>query len=166
MRLNNYKFAYQHEMSVDKFAVMLSRTLYYKRFFPYLTGAILAGLNDKGLFRSANMKIILTRDLGEGEVYSYDPIGTIKKVSCDCGGSGSSILQTFFDVKLDQCTVVPEKRAPELDLEATKQLMRDAFRMVAERETSTGDGIKLVWLQAGDEEVFILTHFKYYFLRV
>ena len=35
-------------MSVDKFAMMLSRVLYYKRFFPYLTGSILAGLNDKG----------------------------------------------------------------------------------------------------------------------
>lgn len=91
---------------------------------------------------------------GEGEVYSYDPVGCVKKVTCESGGSGSAILQTFFDVKLDQCTVVPEKRAPELDLEAAKLLMRDAFRMVAERESSTGDGIKLVWLQAGYEEVF------------
>jgi len=32
--------------------------------------------------------------------------------------------------------------------------MKDAFRSLAERETSTGDGLKIVWLKAGDKEVF------------
>ena len=35
-------------MTVDLCSEMLSRNLYYKRFFPYYTGAVLAGVDEKG----------------------------------------------------------------------------------------------------------------------
>ncbi len=37
-------------MSVDLCAELLSRTLYYRRFFPYYTGAILAGIDENGWY--------------------------------------------------------------------------------------------------------------------
>lgn len=136
-RLNHYKFTYQHEMGVDLFSTMLARTLYYRRFFPYYTGSILAGITDDG----------------EGAVYSYDPIGMVQRTSCDCSGTGASILQSFFDIKIDECTIDKEKRGKKpMDLEQAKRLMRDGFRSVAERESQTGDAIKLVWLTKNDKQ--------------
>lgn len=35
-------------MTVDLCAELLSRNLYYRRFFPYYTGAILAGIDENG----------------------------------------------------------------------------------------------------------------------
>lgn len=36
-------------MTVDLCAELLSRNLYYRRFFPYYTGAILAGIDENGM---------------------------------------------------------------------------------------------------------------------
>lgn len=136
MRIKHFKFTYQQEMPVDMFASMLARTLYYRRFFPYYTGSILAGIDDDG----------------KGAVYSYDPIGTIKQVSCECTGAGAQIMQPYFDALIDKCTVDESKRPKKpMELEQAKKLMRDAFRVVAERESSTGDSIKLVWVKAGEK---------------
>ena len=47
-RMARYKFDYRQPMSADLVAEMLSRNLYYRRFFPYLTGVVLAGITEKG----------------------------------------------------------------------------------------------------------------------
>ena len=50
MRMAKYHFNYRTEMSLDLLSEMLARNLYYNRFFPLYTGAILAGLCEDGGF--------------------------------------------------------------------------------------------------------------------
>lgn len=47
-RLHKFRFDYRQDMTVDLCAELLARTLYYKRFFPYYTGAILSGIDEFG----------------------------------------------------------------------------------------------------------------------
>jgi hypothetical protein len=49
-RMSKYLFDYRTVMSVDLVSEMLSRNLYYNRFFPLITGAVLAGIAEDGLF--------------------------------------------------------------------------------------------------------------------
>ncbi|CAK5024236.1 unnamed protein product [Meloidogyne enterolobii] len=50
LRQNQYKFNYQHQMTTEMFASMLSRILYSRRFFPFYTGCIAGGIDTKGFF--------------------------------------------------------------------------------------------------------------------
>lgn len=43
-----YQHAHQKPMSVTAAAQLLSNTLYYKRFFPYYTFNLVAGLDENG----------------------------------------------------------------------------------------------------------------------
>uniref|UniRef100_A0A915M142 Uncharacterized protein n=1 Tax=Meloidogyne javanica TaxID=6303 RepID=A0A915M142_MELJA len=88
---------------------------------------------------------------GKGALYSYDPIGHWRLAQTFCTGAGGSIIQSFFDITFQQETIDEGKRKP-VTVEDAKKLMKDAFRSLAERETSTGDGLKIVWLKAGDKE--------------
>ena len=58
---------YLHEhlkpMSTNAVAQLASTMMYHKRFFPYYTSTILAGLDQEG----------------KGVVYSYDPVGHMEK---------------------------------------------------------------------------------------
>ncbi|KRX96291.1 Proteasome subunit beta type-1-B [Trichinella pseudospiralis] len=58
-RIQQYLFTFNEYMDIHAAAQLLSRTLYFKRFFPYYVGAIIGGID---------------RD-GRGVLYSYDPIG-------------------------------------------------------------------------------------------
>ncbi|VDP38237.1 unnamed protein product [Soboliphyme baturini] len=127
-------------MTVSSAAQLLSRTLYYKRFFPYYVGALVAGIDEEG----------------HGAVYGYDPIGTIELVPFASQGAGSPLIEPFFDNQISWRNQPLETKAP-LTKEKAQQIMCDAFRAVAERETSTGDSIHLVVIQQGEktEESFV-----------
>uniref|UniRef100_A0A914W3A6 Proteasome subunit beta n=1 Tax=Plectus sambesii TaxID=2011161 RepID=A0A914W3A6_9BILA len=127
-RLHKYRFDYRTDMTVDLCAEMLARNLYYKRFFPYYTGAILAGIDEKG----------------RGAVFSYDPIGCIERLQYSASGAAEPMIIPFFDCQVGQVTVSKETEKPALTLERAISLVKDAFRVAAERETSTGDKIHLV----------------------
>ena len=43
-----YQFAHRRPMSVGAMAQLLGNTLYYKRFFPYYTFNLCAGLDEEG----------------------------------------------------------------------------------------------------------------------
>lgn len=60
---------------------MLSTMLYYKRFFPYYTWNLLAGLDAEG----------------KGAIYSYDPVGSYERETYRAEGSSASLLQSFLD---------------------------------------------------------------------
>ncbi|KAI1722997.1 proteasome subunit domain-containing protein [Ditylenchus destructor] len=131
-RLHKFRFDYRHDMPVDFCAQMLSRTLYYKRFFPYYTGVVLAGLDE----------------FGKGAVFSYDPIGCIERLPYACSGSAEPLLQPFLDNQVGHMTLSETAEKPKLTIERAISLVKDAFRFVAEREITTGDGLYLVVAQA------------------
>jgi 20S proteasome subunit beta 6 len=54
-RYVQYQFNHRRPMSVSALAQLLGNTLYYKRFFPYYTFNLCAGLDDEG-----NMPVMYT----------------------------------------------------------------------------------------------------------
>ena len=47
-KLKQYKHTHGKAMSCEALAQMLSSTLYYRRFFPYYTYNIIAGMDNQG----------------------------------------------------------------------------------------------------------------------
>ncbi|KAM3727709.1 Proteasome subunit [Dirofilaria immitis] len=132
-RLHKYRFDYRGDMTVDLCAELLSRNLYYRRFFPYYTGAILAGIDENG----------------KGAVFSYDPIGCIEHIAYTASGSAEPMIMPFFDCQIGLVTMSGDVEKPHLTIERATSLIKDAFRVAAEREISTGDKIHLVIAEAG-----------------
>ncbi|ETN68262.1 peptidase, T1 family [Necator americanus] len=148
-RLHKYRFDYRTDMSVDLMAELLARNLYYRRFFPYYTGAILAGIDENG----------------KGAVFSYDPIGCIERIAYAATGAAEPMMIPFLDCQVGHVTLAEEAERPPLNLQRAVSLMKtfvdfllkvnkavteqDAFRTAAEREISTGDKIHLVIAEAG-----------------
>lgn len=56
-RLHKYRFDYRGDMTVDLCAELLSRNLYYRRFFPYYTESILSGIDENGSCSITVLKI-------------------------------------------------------------------------------------------------------------
>jgi len=131
-RMKVYQFTYNAPMTVHAAAEMLSRTLYYKRFFPYYLRNLLGGIDSAG----------------KGVLYGYDPVGMIQREECGVAGAGTEILQAFLDNQV-KWTNKPASTKPPMTVERAQQLLRDGFRAVAERETSTGDAVYLVTVCAG-----------------
>ena len=131
--LHKYRFDYRSNMTVDLCAELLGRNLYYRRFFPYYTGAILAGIDEHG----------------KGAVFSYDPIGCIERLGYSASGAAEPMLIPFLDCQIGHVTLADGIERPPLTLERALSLARDAFRAAAEREISTGDSIHLVIAEHG-----------------
>merc|ERR1719261_1635037 len=84
IRITMYQHKHRREPSVTAIAQMLSTMLYHKRFFPYYTFNILAGVDDEG----------------KGAVYHYDAIGSFERCPYTTSGSGSSLVMSVLDNKI------------------------------------------------------------------
>lgn len=113
-------------MSCNAVAAMLSTILYYRRFFPYYTYNLIAGIDEDG----------------KGAVYSFDPVGSYQREQCRAAGSASSMLQPILDNQIEcknQANVVKK----ELSKEKAIELVKDVFISAAERDIYTGDAVLL-----------------------
>jgi len=117
-------------MSCTGAAQLLSNTLYHKRFFPYFTFNLLAGLDEEG----------------RGAVYTYDAIGSYERTGYSCQGSGKDLMQPVLDnqLKADSPLLVPPRRTvTDLPLEQAVDLVKDAFVSAGERDIYTGDSVEV-----------------------
>lgn len=80
-RLQMYYHEHGKRMSCLAIAQMLSAMLYSRRFFPYYTYNILAGIDSEG----------------KGCVFSFDPVGSYEREVFRAAGSASSLLQPLLD---------------------------------------------------------------------
>jgi 20S proteasome subunit beta 6 len=71
-RLAQYEHQHGKQMTTEAIAQMLSNMLYGRRFFPYYTFNLLAGLDVDGV----------------GAVYGYDAIGSYERIATGSNGSG------------------------------------------------------------------------------
>ncbi|XP_057303985.1 proteasome subunit beta type-1-B-like [Hydractinia symbiolongicarpus] len=126
VRLKMYEHEHYKTMSCTSIAQMLSTMLYYKRFFPYYTYNIIAGLDKDG----------------KGAVYSYDPVGSYEREVYRATGSSSSMLQSFLDNQIGQKNLKEKSNEP-LSKERCVELIKDIFISAAERDIETGDGVHI-----------------------
>jgi len=126
-----YEHNHRREPSVTALAQMLSTMLYHKRFFPYYTFNILAGVDDEG----------------KGAAYHYDAIGSFERVPYATSGSGSSLVMSVIDNKM-----MPTNKTappPKLDKAGVISLCKDALSSVGERDIFTGDFGEIFLIDAG-----------------
>jgi len=131
-RATQYNFQHHKEISAPSVAQLLSNTLYYKRFFPYYTFNVLAGVDEKGA----------------GACWGYDAVGSFERIPYGVTGSASALMTSIFDNQVGQKQVyVPERDKPKQDLsvETVKNLMKDAFVAAGERDIYTGDMVD-IWV--------------------
>ena len=85
-KLTEYEQKNGEKMKVHAVAQMLANTLYGRRFFPYYTWNVLAGIDQEGV----------------GCIYSYDPVGNYERVRVSVTGSGESLIQPLLDNQLER----------------------------------------------------------------
>jgi len=131
VRIVMYQHKHRREPSATAIAQMLSTVLYGKRFFPYYTFNIIAGVDDAG----------------EGAVYHYDAIGSFERVPYTTSGSGSSLVMSVLDSSLSN----ENKTVPQAKLTKTETiaLCKDALSSVGERDIFTGDFGEVFLIDAG-----------------
>lgn len=140
------QYEHQHGEGMRPHAVAqsLANTLYGRRFFPYYTWNVLAGLDENGV----------------GVVYSYDPVGNYERVRVSVTGSGESLIQPLLDNQLErQHQALGAKPPPlsiDLSLDDAIDLVKDAFVSAGERDIRTGDSVEICIITA--EGVRIVTH--------
>mmetsp|Transcript_16825 Transcript_16825/g.46392 ORF Transcript_16825/g.46392 Transcript_16825/m.46392 type:complete len:220 (-) Transcript_16825:175-834(-) len=126
-----YQYNHNKPMSLPAAAQLLSNTLYYKRFFPYYTFNLVAGLDPEG----------------HGAVYNYDAIGSYERSGYFCQGSGKELIQPVLDNQLQAASpllVPPKNTLTTLPLDKALDLVKDAFVSAGERDIYTGDEVDIM----------------------
>merc|ERR1712061_4982 len=94
-RMVMYQHQHRRQPNIEAIAQLLSTMLYGKRFFPYYTFNVLAGVDDQG----------------KGAIYHYDAIGSFERVPYTTSGSGSSLVMSVLDAQImrgNQTIATPE----------------------------------------------------------
>jgi 20S proteasome subunit beta 6 len=133
-RAAEYEHLHGHAMSTRAVAQLVSTNLYYRRFFPFYTFNLVAGLDE----------------LGRGVVYGYDAVGSFDSVGYGAQGSGSTLAFSLLDNQVS-CETHPGKK--DMSVEEAVQLLQDAFTSVGERDIYTGDSVDLFVISAAGTEV-------------
>lgn len=134
-RAINYEHDHRRKMSCPAMAQMLSNTLYNKRFFPFYTFNLCAGLDTEG----------------KGCVYTYDAIGSYERVGYSCQGSGKDLIQPVLDNQLKSASPLlfpPVSTATKLSKDECLDLVKEAFVSATERDIYTGDSVEIVIMTA------------------
>jgi 20S proteasome subunit beta 6 len=127
-----------NSVSPDQAAVLLSQILYSRRFFPYYSFCVLAGLHHDC-----------------GHVYGYDAVGSYEELAVTCAGQGRDLLQPILDQQFTSISRVAVSTAGSMQQrvvghipstvvdcatpEEAVRILLNAYRSVSEREIGVGD---------------------------
>ncbi|KAF3906709.1 hypothetical protein ABW20_dc0110657 [Dactylellina cionopaga] len=139
-KIDDYKRNHDKHITVSAAAVMLSRILYAKRFFPYYVQPLLGGLDEDGV----------------GAIYTYDYVGSFEREHSRAFGAAASLITPFLDNQINlKNQFVPgtngeePRKAGDLPKERVEKIVKDAFTSAVERHIEVGDGLQLVSIVRG-----------------
>lgn len=121
-----YRHKHNKDMSTTAIAQLLGNTLYYKRFFPYYTFNVLAGLDSEGA----------------GAVFGYDAIGSFERIPYGVTGSGSALITSILDNQVEFKTHLSNFK--QLSQQECLTLVKDVMTSAGERDIYTGDSVDIV----------------------
>jgi len=124
-RLTEYEHNQGKVMSSNAVAQLLSVTLYYRRFFPYYSFCLAAGLDEEG----------------RGAVYGYDAIGSYKRDEYGAMGTGQNFIMPLLDNLIGHKNRNDPKR--DLPLEEAINVVKECFVVACERDIYTGDNVEI-----------------------
>ncbi|OAF66056.1 Proteasome subunit beta type-1 [Intoshia linei] len=114
---------------------MVSKQLYYNRFFPYYVYNLIAGIDKDGV----------------GCVFGYDPVGSYERLNYGCVGSASKLILPMLDNQVAlKNQNLDEKKS--ITLEKALKLIHDVFISASERDIYTGDFLNIYIIQKGKFE--------------
>lgn len=122
-KLEIYQYKIGREATTEGIANLLSKTLYGRRFFPYYTFNLVAGLDKNG----------------KGILYGYDAIGSYDNATGLAQGSGAHMILPLLDAELVGYNNPNHSKKAPLTPESAVELVYQAFRSAAERDIYTGD---------------------------
>ncbi|KAK6587826.1 proteasome subunit beta type 1 [Cryptosporidium xiaoi] len=120
-KIKLFEFEHNKTPSINAVAQLLSCILYSKRFFPYYSFCLLAGLNEEG----------------KGKVYRYDAVGSFDEYSYGAVGSGGSIINSILDNQLSSKNKTSFE--PVTDKIQIINIAKDSITSASERDVNTGD---------------------------
>eukprot|EP01083_Nonionella_stella_P034716 94934_1 len=123
----HYEQQHFKPMSSRAIAQMVSNTLYGRRFFPYYTFNVVAGIDENG----------------NGALFGYDAVGSMETVPYGAQGSGSVLATPLLDNQVGFLTHPQNKR--KLNVDEAIELLKNVMTSVAERDINTGDQVEL-WI--------------------
>jgi len=121
------------EPSVETLAMLVSRTLFARRFFPYGSFNIVCGINADG----------------EAKVCNYDGIGSFCFSEYFALGSSSQMMVPVLDTMMTGYHHIEKSPKPTIDQAVSK--LNDLLNSCAERDINTGDGLEFIILRPGKE---------------
>jgi 20S proteasome subunit beta 6 len=122
-KLEVYDYKIERLPTTESIAHLLSKTLYGRRFFPYYTFNLVAGLDKNG----------------RGVVYGYDAIGSYGSDRALAQGTGAHMILPFLDNEVIGYNNPKHAEKPALTADRAVELVELAFRSAAERDIYTGD---------------------------
>ena len=131
-KLEVYDFKMERLPSTESIAHLISKTLYGRRFFPYYTFNLVAGLDKNG----------------KGVVYGYDAIGSYGSDKALAQGSGAHMILPFLDAEVTGYNNPKHKEKPPMTPDRAVNTIELAFKSAAERDIATGDKLEILVLTA------------------
>ena len=127
-KLEVYNFKMERMPSTESIAHLLSKTLYGRRFFPYYTFNLVAGLDKDG----------------KGVVHGYDAIGSYGSDKALAQGSGAHMIIPYLDSEVIGYNNPRHAEKPPMTIASASELVFNAFRSAAERDIYTGDKLEIL----------------------
>ena len=128
MKVKIFTREHKRQPDIEEIANLISRTLYSRRFMPYYSFNIVAGLKADGT----------------GICYNYDAIGSYDSVVCSSQGSGQYLAAPLIDTMFQEHNHM--KSVLSTDRANVDQCVQEIIHSVAESDIYTGDGIKIAVL--------------------
>jgi proteasome beta subunit len=112
------KLETRRNVAPNSIAKLMSVIMFERRFFPLLTQVIVGGIDTKP------------------EIYTLDPLGSVLPDEYAAVGTGAEMALGIID----------SEYKPDMSEEKAKELAVKAIRSSIQRDSSSGDGVDLLWI--------------------